>query len=107
MVGGTRRRVGFVGGELATMLNVAYRNAGETEAGVPIEKNQAHDLQLIVPNLHMRYSGVTATNRMVSPKLAKMFRAAWLGSHAPDGISRIGVFDLLKLWRRGKSLIWH
>ncbi len=93
--------------ELATMLNVAYRNPCETEAGVPIENNEADDLQLIVPNLHRRYSGVTATNRMVSPKLAKMFRAAWLGSHAPEGISRIGFGDLLKLWRRGRPVIWH
>ena len=74
---------------------------------MPIENNQGQDLQLIVPNLHRRYSGVTATNRMVSPKLAKMFRAAWLGSHAPDGISRIGFLDLLKLWRHGTPLIWH
>jgi mannosyltransferase len=74
---------------------------------VPIENNFADDLQLIVPNLHRRYSGVTATNRMVAPKLAKMFRAAWLGSHAPDGIARMGFGDLLKLWRRRAPLIWH
>jgi mannosyltransferase len=74
---------------------------------VPIENNSADDLQLIVPNLHRRYSGVTATNRMVAPKLAKMFRAAWLGSHAPEGIARIGFTDLAKLWRRRAPLIWH
>jgi mannosyltransferase len=74
---------------------------------VPIENNLASDLQLIVPNLHRRYSGVTATNRMVAPKLAKMLRAAWLGSHAPDGIARIGFFDLPRLWRRKTPLIWH
>src|SRR5664279_194850 len=79
----------------------------ETEPDVPIEKNSADDLQLIVPNLHRRYSGVTATNRMVAPKLAKMFRAAWLGPDAPDGIARIGVAELLKLWRRRDALIWH
>jgi mannosyltransferase len=67
----------------------------------------ADDLQLIVPNLHRRYSGVTATNRMVAPKLAEMFRAAWLGPDAPGGIARMGVADLLKLWRRGAPLIWH
>ncbi|MGB8401779.1 MAG: glycosyltransferase family 4 protein [Bradyrhizobium sp.] len=72
-----------------------------------IGNNCFGDLQLIVPNLHRRYSGVTATNRMVSPKLAKMFRAAWLGPCAPDGIARIGFADLLKLWRRGRPLIWH
>ena len=67
----------------------------------------ASDLQLIVPNLHRRYSGVTATNRMVAPKLAKRFRAGWFGSDAPDGIARIGLADLLKLWRRGDAVIWH
>src|SRR5450432_4048218 len=78
-----------------------------TEPAVAIENNSAEDLQLIVPNLHRRYSGVTATNRMVSPRLAKMFGAGWLGPDAPDGIARIGVADLLKLWRRRNSLIWH
>jgi mannosyltransferase len=78
---------------------------------VPIDNHPAqdsvHDLQLIVPNLHRRYSGVTATNRMVAPKLAKMFRAAWLGSDAPDGIARMGFADLLRLWRRLVPVIWH
>src|SRR3984893_3836357 len=79
----------------------------ETEPDVPIENNSADNLQLIVPNLHRRYSGVTATNRMVAPKLAKMFRAAWLGPDAPEGIARMGVTDLLKVWRHGTPLIWH
>jgi mannosyltransferase len=74
---------------------------------VPIENKLPADLQLIVPNLHRRYSGVTATNRMVAPKLAGMYRAAWLGSHAPEGIARMGFADLLKLWRRRTPLIWH
>src|ERR1700736_3926266 len=79
----------------------------ETEPRVAIPDNSAENLQLIVPNLHRRYSGVTATNRMVAPKLAKMFRAAWLGRDAPDGIARMGAADLLKLWRRRIPLIWH
>src|SRR5215470_20286677 len=74
---------------------------------VPTETNFAGELQLIVPNLHRRYSGVTATNRMVAPKLARMFRAAWLGSDAPDGIARMGFADLLSLWRRRAPLVWH
>jgi mannosyltransferase len=77
------------------------------ESYVPIENNAAENLQLIVPNLHRRYSGVTATNRMVAPKLAKMLAAAWLGPDAPVGIARIGGADLLKLWRRRTPLIWH
>ena len=72
-----------------------------------IENISTGHLQLIVPNLHRRYSGVTATNRMVAPKLAGLFRAAWLGPDAPDGIARIGLTDLLKLWRRRAPLVWH
>jgi mannosyltransferase len=79
----------------------------ETEPCVPINNNSADNLQLIVPNLHRRYSGVTATNRMVAPKVAKLFRAAWLGPDAPDGIARMGAADLLKLWQRRTPLIWH
>jgi mannosyltransferase len=79
----------------------------ETEPDVGIESNLAGNLQLIVPNLHRRYSGVTATNRMVAPKLAKAFRAAWLGPDAPEGIARMRAADLAKLWRRRNSLIWH
>jgi mannosyltransferase len=89
------------------MLNVAYRECSETEPDVPIENNSADTLQLIVPNLHRRYSGVTATNRMVAPKLAKMLRAAWLGPDAPDGIARMRISDLARLWLRRRPLIWH
>jgi mannosyltransferase len=74
---------------------------------VAIENHSADHLQLIVPNLHRRYSGVTATNRMVAPRLAKLFAAVWLGPDAPDGIARIGLSDLAKLWRRRTPLIWH
>src|ERR1700687_3738536 len=79
----------------------------ETEPDVAIENSSADSLQLIVPNLHRRYSGVTATNRMVAPKLAKMFRAAWLGPDAPMGIAHIDIAACLKLWRSRNSLIWH
>jgi len=43
---------------------------------VPIETDLLADLQLIVPNLHRRYSGVTATNRMVAP-LTASHGSAW------------------------------
>jgi mannosyltransferase len=79
----------------------------QTEPDVAIENVSAETLQLIVPNLHRRYSGVTATNRMVAPKLAKMFRAGWLGPDAPDGVARIGAAELFKFWRRRNALIWH
>src|SRR3954447_15389047 len=76
----------------------------ETERGVA---NSPSDLEVIVPNLHRRYSGVTATNRMVAPRLAKLYRAAWFGSDAPEGIARLGGADLLRLWRRKAPVIWH
>jgi mannosyltransferase len=79
----------------------------ETEQFLPIDSQTARNLQLIVANLHWRYSGVTATSRMVSPKLAKMFAAAWLGPDAPDGIARLHAVGLLKLWRRSTAIIWH
>jgi mannosyltransferase len=78
--------------------------ACETECDVA---NFPDDLELIVPNLHRRYSGVTATNRMVAPRLAKLFRAAWFGSDAPEGVARLSFADLLRLWRRPMALIWH
>jgi mannosyltransferase len=79
----------------------------EMEPDVGIPDISAENLQLIVPNLHRRYSGVTATNRMVAPKLARLFNAGWLGSDAPDGIARMSLSDLLKCWRRQTPLIWH
>jgi mannosyltransferase len=79
----------------------------ETEPDVGLEDISADNLELLVPNLHRRYSGVTATNRMVAPKLAAMFRAAWLGPDRPEGIGQIGFAGLLKLWRRRTPLIWH
>ena len=69
--------------------------------------NPPGDLQVIAPNLHRRYSVVTATNRMVAPRLARLYRAAWFGSDAPEGIPRLSGADFLKLWRRKTPLIWH
>ena len=89
------------------MLNVAYRTSLKSGDFVPNDANIAGDLQVIVPNLHWRYTGVTATSRMVSPLLAKRFRAAWLGTDPPEGVTRMGFGDLLRLWRRPAPLIWH
>src|SRR3954452_16497416 len=87
------------------MLRIAIAANGSFSVG--LDTQAARELQLIVPNLHRRYSGVTATNRMVAPKLAKLFRSAWLGSDAPDGIARMAAADLLKCRRRSEPLIWH
>src|SRR2546430_13544315 len=90
---------------LCLMLRIVNaRNGART---LRMENISADSLQLIVPNLHRRYSGVTATNRMVAPKLARLFRAAWLGPDAPDGIARMTIADLAKLWRRRAPQNWH
>src|SRR5438270_5161164 len=78
-----------------------------TEPNVAIKNPSADNLQLIVPNLHRRYSGVTATNRMVAPKLARLLRAAWFGRDAPDAIARIGIAEVLRLRGQRSPLIWH
>ena len=66
-------------------------------------------LEVIIPNLHWRYSGVTATNRMIAPRLARLVPSAWLGRDAPEGIARLNFGDLLRLRAMpGKrSRIWH
>ena len=74
---------------------------------MPTDSHFVDNLQLIVPNLHWHYTGVTATNRMVAPKLAETLRVGWFGSDAPDGIARMTMADLASLWRRRTPLIWH
>ncbi|MDQ2954146.1 MAG: glycosyltransferase family 4 protein [Pseudomonadota bacterium] len=66
-------------------------------------------LQVIVPNLHRRYSGVTATNRMIALLLARLLAMAWLGRDAPGGIARLSFRDLLRLRvpRSRQPVIWH
>jgi mannosyltransferase len=68
------------------------------------------ELAVVIPNLHWRYSGVTATNRMVAPRLGGRIAAAWFGSDAPPGIARLTFRDLLRLRgraQRQKPRIWH
>ena len=66
-------------------------------------------LEVIIPNLHWRYSGVTTTSRMIAPRLARLLPAAWLGRDAPKGISRLKFGDLLRLRNlpARRSRVWH
>src|SRR6476661_424268 len=66
-------------------------------------------LEVIIPNLHWRYSGVTATNRMIAPRLARLHAAAWLGRDAPEGIAQLKFGDLLRLRALPgqRPCIWH
>lgn len=68
------------------------------------------ELAVVVPNLHWRYSGVTATNRAIAPRLGRHLRVAWFGSDPPDGVARLGLGDLFRLRcgaQRHKLRIWH
>jgi mannosyltransferase len=69
------------------------------------------DIEVIVPNLNWRYSGVTATNRGVAPLLARQAQVGWLGPHRPQGVRRLRLRDLIGLWarppRNHPSCIWH
>jgi mannosyltransferase len=63
--------------------------------------------ELIIPNLHWHYSGVTATNRMVAPLMAERIGAVWFGRDAPAGIVRLTLRDLLRLRRSPGPILWH
>ena len=66
------------------------------------------DLNVIIPNLHWNYTGVTATNRMIAPRVARLVAARWLGPDAPPGIETMTVRDLFKLRFGGKRpIVWH
>jgi mannosyltransferase len=65
------------------------------------------DPRVIIPNLHWRFTGVTATNRMIAPELARLTGAVWFGADAPAGLRRLSFPALLRLWRRPAPAIWH
>jgi mannosyltransferase len=66
-------------------------------------------LEVIIPNLHWRYSGVTATNRMIAPRLAQLLPTAWIGRDAPDGVRRMSFLDLMRLRASPgtRPRVWH
>ncbi|MEA2905429.1 MAG: mannosyltransferase [Alphaproteobacteria bacterium] len=79
-------------------------------AASAMDSQALSELSVVIPNLHWRYSGVTATNRMVAPRLAGYGSAAWLGSDAPAGMPRLTLRNLLALRTargRAKPRIWH
>jgi mannosyltransferase len=66
------------------------------------------ELDVIIPNLHWNYTGVTATNRMIAPRIARRVTARWLGSDAPDGIETMTFGDLMRLrFGHRRPVIWH
>lgn len=66
------------------------------------------EFDVIIPNLHWNYTGVTATNRMIAPQIARLVAARWLGPDAPDGVETMTFGDLMKLpFRSRRPVIWH
>jgi hypothetical protein len=87
------------------------RSAGQSRFDASaMDSEQLSALTVVVPNLHWRYSGVTATKRMVAPRLARLLSAGWFGSDAPEGVRRLTVRDIMRLRaraQRSKARIWH
>lgn len=66
-------------------------------------------VEVVIPNLSWRYSGVTATNRQIAPRLARTLSVAWLGSDRPEGVPPLTWRGLLRLHQRraGAPMVWH
>lgn len=90
------------------MVNVSYTGC-DFQRGTTGIMNSAPlaDPRVIIPNLHWRFTGVTATNRMIAPELGRLAGAVWFGSDAPAGIRRLSVAEMSRLWRRPAPAIWH
>src|SRR5438105_3122206 len=76
--------------------------------GGAMDDRQLSELSVVIPNLHWRYSGVTATNRVVAPRLDGS--AGWFGSDAPAGVAQLSLGDLVRLRRTSqcrKLRVWH
>jgi mannosyltransferase len=77
-------------------------------SGRRMGNRRSAEVDVIVPNLHWRYSGVTAANRMVAPHLGRTLAVAWFGRDAPDGVRRLSLRELLALRFSGqRPCIWH
>jgi mannosyltransferase len=75
-----------------------------------MEPSDLARLDVIIPNLHRRYSGVTAANRAVAPHLARLCPTAWFGSDRPAGVARLTLRDLFRLRfgsLRRRPRVWH
>lgn len=82
---------------LSALLRVEDRLPAEIafEDGAP---------QVIIPNLHWRYTGVTVSARSTAPLIAAKLATAWIGPHGPDELPRAGFSDLLRL---RSPVVWH
>jgi mannosyltransferase len=85
--------------------------ADSATTGQSLAEDALAAIEVIVPNLNWRYSGVTATHRAIAPLMARRCHTAWFGPHRPDGVAPLSLGDLLRLrWRRPSRhavRIWH
>jgi hypothetical protein len=69
------------------------------------------EIEVVIPNLNWRYSGVTATNRAIAPLLAKQCRIVWFGPHRPKDVVGLTLRGLLRMRlsppTRHPVRIWH
>lgn len=90
------------------MKNWVIKAAREETAEQSQRNPNLEELDVIIPNLHWNYTGVTATNRMIAPQIARLVSARWLGSDAPAGIETMTFGDLMGLrFGRRRPVIWH
>lgn len=70
--------------------------------------NGCAGIEVIIPNLNWRYSGGTASNRAIAPRLAQIVGLAWFGADRPEGVARLTFADLMRLRaKRPLPLVWH
>jgi mannosyltransferase len=64
------------------------------------------EIDVIAPNLHRRYSGVTSTVMALLPLQAKTFAIAAVGMHIPTDVPKVRMRDIIcGGWQ--KTRVWH
>jgi mannosyltransferase len=92
------------------MLNASSTGSRRRDQRRSMDAQALSELAVVIPNLHWRFSGVTASNRAVAPAIGRHLRTAWLGSHPPQDVVRLSAGELFRLRtgeQRLKSRIWH
>lgn len=64
------------------------------------------NIDIVAPNLHRRYSGVTSTVMALLPWQAKEVAIASVGAHIPDNVPRVSMREVIVSgWE--KPRVWH
>jgi mannosyltransferase len=65
-----------------------------------------NQIDVVAPNLHLRYSGVTSTVMALLPLQAHRIQIASVGAHIPEDVPRVRMIDvILGGWQ--KTRVWH